>query len=333
MTENTAKPSCSHRRFKLNGGRRKKCLDCGATWTTRPKKRGRKPEKKRISALAKTFVDKLTIVQQANRSPASVGALAKRHAKSLALLAERPWPHQTPDGSLIIVIDAIWFRRDEERHTVYLMGLRAVSEDTLHFLRPILRPGNESQKQWQEIVREIPEETRRRIKAIVSDSFAGAGGLAREHGWIFQRCQAHLLLRLEGLCGDNKYAVSWRDGRQETKRLAYALMNTAIEVKAEKIADQFFAMAQDRRCPKRLRRTILETLRSLHEFRACYLHPNLRLPATTNAVENANGRIRSLLNRSRGYRTPESLIRWVVGFLWFHPTVACRPKVATELRR
>lgn len=230
-------------------------------------------------------------------------------------------------------MDAIWFRKDDERHTVYLMGLRAVGEDTLYFLRPILRSGNESQKQWQEIVGEIPEETRKRILAVVSDSFSGAGSIAKVRGWVFQRCQAHLLLRLETICGDNKRTVSWWEGRQELKRLAYALMNTDDEQKASKIADQFFILGQDRQCPVKLRQIVTETLRYLHEFRACYLHPDLRLPATTNALENTNGRIRNLLNRSRGCRTPESLIKWITGFLWFNPTVTCRPKVPTELKR
>lgn len=202
----------------------------------------------------------------------------------------------------------------------------------LHFLRPLLRPGHESQKRWQEVIGEIPLEARERILAVVSDSFSGAGGIARIHGWIFQRCQAHLLLRLETLCGDNKQ-VSWREGRQELKHLAYALMNARSEEKASAIADEFARLGDDPRCPTRLRQIVTETLRYLHEYRACYQHPELRLPATTNALENTNGRIRSVLNRSRGCRTPESLIRWITGFLWFRPIVKCRPKLPTEIKR
>jgi hypothetical protein len=256
----------------------------------------------------------------------SSDALSKRHAASLAVLADRPWPHEPPAGPLILVMDAIWFKKDGERHTAYLMGLRSVGGDTLHFLRPVLRPGNESQKQWQEIVNGIPAEARKRILAVVSDSFSGAGSIAKAHGWVFQRCQAHLLLRLETICGNNKRTVSWREGRQELKALMYALMNMADEAKVAKIADQLFILGQDRQCPRKLKMIVTETLRYLHEFRACYLHPELRLPATTNALENTNGRIRSLLNRSRGCRTPASLIKWITGFLWFNLTVTCRPK-------
>jgi hypothetical protein len=104
-------------------------------------------------------------------------------------------------------------------------------------------------------------------------------------------------------------------------------------VKASELAERLFALGQNQQCPTRLRHIVVQTLRVLHEYRACYRHPELCLPATTNAIENTNGRIRSLLNRSRGYRTPASLIRWIIGFVWFHPTVTCRPKVPTKLKR
>jgi hypothetical protein len=333
MNHHTKNEACTHPKSIKFGKRRRQCIFCRAIWTVRAKKRGPKCGKRRILNLTKTFVEKFTLVQQARRSRLSAGALSKRHAQSLAVLAERPWPHEPPAGSLILVMDAVWFKKDDERYTVYLLGLRAVSEDRLHFLRPVLRYGNESQKQWQEIVNRIPEETQSRILALVSDSFSGAGSIAKDQGWVFQRCQAHLLLRLETLCGDNKRTVSWREGRQELKQLMYALMNTRDEEMASEIVDQLSLLGQDRRCPRKLAMIVTETLRYLHEFRACYAYPKLRLPATTNALENTNGRIRSLLNRARGCRTPQSLIRWITGFLWFNPTVTCRPKLPTELRR
>ncbi len=333
MQNNTTNSHCSHRHSISHGGRRRKCLRCGVTWTPRSKKRGRKSLKRRVTHLEKTFVEKLTVVQQARRGSISSDALSKRHAALLDVLVGRSWPYEPPECPLILVMDALWFKKDDERYTVYLLGLRPVGEDTLHFLRPILRPGHESQKRWQEIVNEIPEEIRKRILAVVSDSFSGAGSIAKAHGWIFQRCQAHLLLRLETLCGDNKLTVSWRKGRQELKALMYVLMNTTDEERAAKIGDRLFVLGQDRQCPRKLKMIVTETLRYLHEFRACYLHPELRLPATTNALENTNGRIRSLLNRSRGCRTPESLIKWITGFLWFNGTVTCRPKQPTELKR
>lgn len=333
MKHDTMNDACKHPKSIRFGGRRRQCVSCRATWRVRAKKRGPKATKKRTSNLKRTFVDGFTIAQQSRRSSVSVKGLAKRHAHSLVSLCERPWPHIIPYGPLILVMDAMWFRKDDELNTVYLLGLRAVKGDELHFLRPLLRPGHKSQKRWREVIEEIPWKARKRICAIVSDSFSGACGIAKEHGWVFQRCQAHLLLRLETMCGDNKRRLSFWEGRQELKRLAYALMNTRDEIKAMKLADEFARLGNHRECPMKLRMIVTETLRYLHEYRACYLHQELRLPATTNALENTNGSVRSLLNRSRGCRTPDALIRWITGFLWFHPIVKCRPKAPTKLRR
>ncbi len=333
MKHDTTNEACKHTKSIKYGGRRRQCVLCHATWRIRSKRRGPKPIKRRIASLQKTFVKKFTLTQQASQCSTSADAFSKRHAASLAVLTDRPWPHEPPSGPLILVMDAMWFRKDEEMDTVYLLGLRAVTGDDLCFLRPILRPGHEPQKQWREIIEGIPIEARKRILALVSDSFSGAGGIAKEYGWVLQRCQAHLLLRLETLCGDNKRRVSFWKGRQEIKRLAYALMNTRNELGVPKLADAFGQLGNHRDCPLRLRQIVTETLRYLHEYRACHLHPELRLPATTNALENTNSRIRSLLNRSRGCRTSESLIRWITGFLWFHPTVKCRPKIPTKIKR
>ena len=333
MKHDTTNGACKHTRSIKFGGRRRQCTSCRATWRVRTKKRGPKALKRRTTNLQKTFVEQFTIAQQARRSSVSAKGLAKRHAQSLMSLCKKPWPHKVPQGRLILVMDAIWFHHENEFHTAYLLGLRAAERDDLHFLRPILRPGHESQKRWREVLSEIPLKIEKRISAIVSDSFSGAGSIAKEHDWIFQRCQAHLLLRLETICGDNKRRLSFWAGRQELKRLAYALMNTRDEIKAAKIADEFTRLGNHRECPLKLHMIVTETLRYLHEYRACYLHPELRLPATTNALENTNGRIRSLLNRSRGCRTPESLIRWITGFLYFHPMVKCRPKLPTKLKR
>jgi len=333
MNHDTMNSACKHTKSIKFGGRRRQCVSCKKTWSVRARKRGVKPRKHRVMNLEKTFVEKLTLVQQSHRINVSANSFSKRHAQTLARLCEKPWPHALPEGQLILVMDAMWFTLDEEQFTVYLTGFRNMNENTLHFLPPVLRPGHESQKEWREIIRGIPEDVRTCICAVVSDSFSGSGGIAKKEGWIYQRFQAHLLIRLSTLCGDNKVAVSWREGRQEIKRFMHALMNVRDETKVSKIVEQLFTLAYHSNCPQRLRQIVKRTMRTLHEYRACYLHPNLRLPATTNAVENTNGRIRCVLNRARGCRTPESLIQWITAFLWFHPTVTCRPKLPTEIKR
>lgn len=333
MKYDTVNGACTHPKWIKFGGRRRQCVTCKKTWTVRVKKRGVKPRKHRVTNLEKTFVGKLTLVQQSRQAQVSANGLAKRHALSLVSLCERPWPHELPDGKLLLVMDAMWFTIDEKQYTLYLTGFRRVNDDTLHFLPPILRPDHESQREWREIIEAIPDEVRKRIRAVVSDSFSGSGGIAKKQGWVYQRCQAHLLIRLSTLCGDNKLAVSWREGRQEIKRLMHTLMDEPDPKKIPDIVNQLFVLSRDHRCPERLYQIVKRTVKTLHEYRACYLHPELRLPATTNALENTNGRIRAVLNRARGCRTPSSLITWITAFIWFHPTVTCRPKLPTEIKR
>lgn len=326
MKHYTTKTACSHLKNISHGKRRRLCLTCGKTWTVRQKKRGRKPRKKRIKNLARTFMEKLTLVQQAKRSGVSVNQISKQQILVLEQLNRRPWPHQVPKGKIILVIDALWFETCQGHQTIYLLGIKSVLDDKLIFLRPILRPGYESRNEWREIISKLPESVLKRICALVSDSFAGVGAITKEYGWVLQRCQAHLILRLSNLCGDNKWVVSWRAGRQEIRQQIRILFNTENEEAVQFAKDALVKLGNNPNCPTRLRLIVNSTVRCVDEFRACFLHPELRLPATTNSLENTNGRIRSLLGRSRGLRTPNSLLNWITGFLWFHPNVKCRPK-------
>ncbi len=157
MKHDTTNEACKHTKSIKYGGRRRQCVLCRATWRVRSKRRGPKAMRCRVAALKKTFVQKLTLAQQAARGASSVGAFTKRHAASLAVLSDRPWPHKAPSGTLILVMDAMWFRKNQGMYTVYLFGLRSVHRDDLHFLRPILRYGYESQQRWREIIALIPE--------------------------------------------------------------------------------------------------------------------------------------------------------------------------------
>jgi hypothetical protein len=327
MKHDTAKKACKHPKWIGHGAGRLICAACGKTRTVRPRRRGAKPRRRRSARLARTFAQHLTVRQQASRSGSSAGALAKSHAKDLESLLRRPWPHAAPRGRLIVVLDAMWLRVGGIMHAACLVGLRPVDGDELTFMPPAVFEGRESLELWESVIESLPEDVKRRVAAVVSDSFAGSGSIAERRGWAYQRCQAHLLVRLSTVCGDNKRAVSWREGRQEAKRLLRAALLANDEREAAAAAASLARLASDPDCPKGIRQIIKRTLATLHEYRTCFTRPELRLPATTNAVENTNGRIRSVLSRSRGFRTPRSLLRWIYGYLWFHPKVACRPKL------
>lgn len=327
MPHDTTNSDCKHDRVHVHDTRRRKCVDCGATWTVRPKKRGPKPRKHRTAIVRRTFTHQQTLTARALASDVGTRAWQQRHAAALQLFISRPWPRRPPRGQLILVLDALWHTIDRAEWTTYLLGLRAVDGEDLVFLRPILRPGHESEEQWREVMDTIPKRTRRRIRAMVADSFAGVGAIADEEGWVLQRCHFHLLGKLATLCGNRKRRITWWKERQRTQVLIRRVLCETDEHRVRRACSELARLAQDARCPVRIRRIIRSTLRWRDDFRAWYEHPHLRLPSTTNAVENMNGRLRSLLNRHRGFRTPDALARWIIAYVWFHPRMKCRPKI------
>lgn len=326
MQHDTTNSDCRHPRVHGHGPRRRRCADCGDTWTVRAKRRGPKPRKRRTATVERTFTKQKTLTERAAASDVGVDAWRKRHDIALRTFLDRPWPHCPPRGDLILVLDALWHTVDEEPWTTYLCGLRAVHGEDLVFLRPILRPDHESQERWREVIGAISERTRRRICAMVTDSFAGVESIADGEGWVLQRCHFHLLGRLATLCGDHKRAIAWWEGRQRTQALVRHVLHDPDEQHVRRACHDLAQLAIDARCPVRIRRLIRSTLRWTHDFRACYEYPDLHLPATTNAIENMNGRLRGLLNRHRGCCPPASLERWIVAYVWFHPRMKCRPK-------
>lgn len=326
MLYDTMNSDCGHVRVHGHGARRRRCADCGVAWTIRAKRRGRKPRKRRVALVARTFTRPYPLTDRARDSDTSARVVQQRHAAALRILIDRPWPHRSPRGDCILVLDALWHTVDGEEWTTYLLGLRAIDGGDLVFLRPILRPGHESQEQWREIIGTIPKRTRQRIRAMIADSFTGVGTIANEEGWVLQRCHFHLLGKLATLCGNRKRRISWWKERQRTQVLVRRIICDTDERRVHRACGELARLAEDVRCPVRIRRIIRSTLRWRHDFRAWVEHPHLRLPATTNAVENMNGRLRALLGRHRGLCTPDALRCWIVAYVWFHPHMKCRPK-------
>lgn len=276
--------------------------------------------------VARTFTRSCILTDRAIAAGVGARAFQQHHAAALRVLVARSWPHRPPRGTLILVLDALWHTIDGEEWTTYLLGLRAIDGEEIVFLRPILRPGHESQEQWREVVGTIPKKARMRIRAVIADSFAGVGTLADEEGWVLQRCHFHLLGKLATLCGNRKRSITWWRERQRTQVLIRRVLCDTDERRVRRACRELRWLADGVWCPVRIRRIIRSTLRWRHDFRAWYEHPALRLPATTNAVENINGRVRSLLHRHRGLRTADALERWIVAYVWFHPRMKCRPK-------
>lgn len=276
--------------------------------------------------LHRTFVEGLTLTQQSRRSKVSLATLSARHTKLLNTAMRRPPSIHYPRGSLLLMIDGLWFSFKRQRWTLYCLALRAVKGSRARILPPILCPGKESAWQWQTLIGELPYSVRRRIKALVSDHFSGVEAIAEREGWLLQLCHFHLISFLYTILGGNKRTVKWRRGRFRAYRAVRALLVEPDERKAARIRKRIEVLMNDVQCPRRWKMRLREFLRCAQLYRIYLAHPELNLPTTTNAIENLNSRLRALTYRSRGFRTPEALERWVNAYVHFHPDVQCNRK-------
>lgn len=252
-------------------------------------------------------------------------AVKERQRGALDAAMRQPWPWRMPSGRLILLSDGIWFMLGGVRWVAYICAIRAVRSTRVVFLRPILKPGVECEERWREVCAVLPPGANRRISAWVSDSFTGVGTIAAERGWVLQRCHAHLLRRVADIIGTRK-RLRWLAGRRRAAARIRQLITEEDPHAMTQCLRSLRRLARDAVCPYKIRGVIREAIRRREEYRSYLTHPDLRLPTTTNVIENMNARIRELAGRSRGFRTPASLERWITGFVRNNPTARCRPK-------
>ncbi|MDZ4295801.1 MAG: hypothetical protein U1A16_00335 [Patescibacteria group bacterium] len=252
--------------------------------------------------------------------------MSQRYAATLTSLNRMPWPARIPSGSLLLIIDALWFKFHEKRWTAYLMAVRSANGDDAVFLRPVLCKEWESAEGWSRCIGGIPRGIRSRILALVSDSIRGIEGIAADHGWVLQRCHFHLMSRLHVFLGSIKRRIRWRSGRRRAYQTVKQIIATNDPVITRRLAARIRGYIAHPLCPKPYRYRLGEVLRRLDEYRSYLVHPDLNLPSTTNVMESMNSRIREFRGRARGYRTPEALERWLLMFVRLHPTMKCRKK-------
>lgn len=318
--------ACGHPVVHGHGLRRRRCAACGKTWTLWRRRRGRKPQPRRFQHLRATFSAKLTLVQQASRRQLPVAVWQARHRTLLRALARRPYQPALPPGPFILVSDGLWFSFGGVRWVLYLMGVRPIAGTEMTFLPPILRPGHESQERWREAFQTIPESVQFRIRALVSDDFRGVEGLAAEYNWVLQLCHFHLKSYLRSMLGSRKTTLTGRSLRHQAYALVCRLLTAQDGPVVTHLKVRLARLSRHPNCPRKWQGRIRQFLRQLDTYRAYLRYPALHLPTTTNVIESLNSRLRELISRSRGLRTPTALKRWVVAYLRFNPTSICNGK-------
>jgi hypothetical protein len=257
-----------------------------------------------------------SIAQQRHRSLPTV---RYRFRRALRLLINTPRIVTLARGLLILLADALWFRFGKQRWTLYLRALRPVRGSIATFLDPILLPGKENLRDWNQVISAIAPDQLERITAVVSDGFAGGKGIARSHGWVLQRCHFHLIATVQARRGRRR-SLPGAAVREQSYQLVRRILRVRDGPRLESLTKQLKRLAASPASPRRLRMVLREFLRELPAFLAYRRHPKLKLPTTTNAVESMGSIIRTA---TRGLSTPEALIHWTTALVRLRPEVIC----------
>jgi len=255
----------------------------------------------------KVFSEKRTLTSLARGRDISQPAMTKRFRRSLDWYVKRPHAAMTFRARrYALVADALWFRFNGERWTLYLRALKPVAHPTATFLAPVLLPGKENARDWQRVIATAPASLRNRISAFVSDGFRGSKRIARQYRWIFQRCHFHLIAQLQVRRGRRKTTISGRQIREEIYQTARKILVLKNRSRVKALKDHLRRLTRRRDCPRKLKSIVREFLRDVKYFRAYLNHPELNLPNTTNVIESMNSVIGNKCGR---LRTPTSLAR------------------------
>lgn len=211
---------------------------------------------------------------------------------------------------------------------MYVMALKPTNSNHAFYLDPVLLPGKESYERWRQALATIPEPTQKRIKAFVSDGFRGAKLIAREHNWIHQRCHFHLLMALIRRHGRRSYRVKGAGIREKLLGVVRVLLTTTDEVMKRKHILKAQRLLLHPLCPPWIHKQTIEFLRTLDDFRAYLIYPELNLPTTTNAIESSGKIIRKATSTAR---TPQSVLLRATTFLRLRKSITCNGKFSTKL--
>ena len=247
-------------------------------------------------------------------------------SRSLVRLLKRK--KRLPKGPYALLGDGLYFKFKRMDWVMYVMAVKPVKSHRAFFLDPVLLQGKESYERWRTVAAAIPQETKKRVKAFVSDGFRGSKLIAREHSWVHQRCHFHLLMALIRRHGRRSYRVRGSGIRERLLGAVRILLTTTDAVMKRKQTFKAQRLLSHPLCPPWIRKQTIEFLRTLDDFRAYLLYPSLNLPATTNAVESAGKLIRKATSTAR---TPESVLLRATAFLRLRKSITCNGKSSTKL--
>jgi hypothetical protein len=324
MQSKHAKSPCCAARVRRFGPRRRQCVECGRTWTVRPKKRGRPVHRSSAALLHRVLVKGYTVGQLfSHRTAVALPAYRYRFRQALQRWVSRPSPQKIPPGPLVLLTDGLWFEFDAMRWVLYLVALKPCRGHQATFLDPLLLPGKEGASRWQRVVEAIPVDARTRIRAIVADNLPGIEKIARHHHWVLQLCHFHLLLKLQAPRRRVRYTLRGGAVREE---IYQSIRNALLLPDGKRFAqtvEHLERLSWGDCGTLRIKTVLGQFLLDLPFYRSYLAHPELGLPLTTNAVESMCRLLREMLRSSRAGSNPKSLLLWVTALIRMRTTVTC----------
>lgn len=328
MTTLHAKSPCCEGRIYKFGKRRKQCGVCKCTWRIRRKRRGRKRKRIAPRLAIRTLMERQMLTHQKRHGNISQSGWSRRLTKALLAATHRTSVRRMPTGPYALLGDGVYFKFKRMDWVMYIIAVKPVRSHRAHFLDPVLLPGKESYERWRQALATIPPDTKQRIRAFVSDGFRGSKLVAREHGWIHQRCHFHLLMALIRRHGRRSYRIKGAGVREKLLAAVRVLITTTDAVMKRKRILKAQRLLAHPLCPPWIRKQTIEFLRTLDDFRAYLIYPELNLPATTNAIESAGKIIRKATSTAR---TPQSVLLRATTFLRLRKSITCNGKSSTKL--
>ena len=251
----------------------------------------------------------------------AVSTASERLNRALARLLKQK--KQLPRGSYALLGDGLYFKFKRMDWVMYVMAVKPVRSHRAFFLDPVLLQGKESCERWRQAAETIPEATKKRIRVFVSDGFRGSKLIAKEHGWIHQRCHFHLLMAMIRRHGRRSYRIKGLAIRERLLETVRILLMATDDQTIRKQRHNAQRLLSHPLCPPWIRKQTIEFLRTLDDFRAYLHYPSFNLPTTTNAMESAGKLIRRTTSTAR---TPESVLLRATALLRLQKSITCNGK-------
>ena len=323
-----AKSPCCRGRINRFGKRRRQCSVCKCTWRIRRKSRGRRRKRVDCRLVYRVLVEHRTFRHHCRKGTVSQSGFSKRFSKAIRSYPKLRAHPCFPSGPYALLGDGLYFKFKRMDWVMYVMAVKPVKSHRAFFLDPVLLQGKECYERWRVALATIPPETKKGVKAFVSDDFRGSKLIAREQCWIHQRCHFHLLMALIRRHGRRSYRTRGAGVREKLLGVVRMLLAVPNGVALKKQTLKARRLISHPLCPPWIRIQTTEFLRTLDDFRAYLIHPELNLPTTTNSIESTGKLIRRSTSTAR---TPKSVLLRATAFLRLKKSITCNGKLSTKL--